>query len=110
MWGGTVLIHILPNVITRMTPDNAESSPLPDPHVSGERGLASLGERVKDELGKADELAFLEPSLSGFFGRRPKLRFGARSLRMTEMRRSCTCHFCAGPYARPLVLRELLQP
>jgi hypothetical protein len=32
---------------TRITPDNAQSSPLPDPHVSGKRGLASLGERVK---------------------------------------------------------------
>jgi hypothetical protein len=78
MWGGTVLIHVLPNVAnrlihhpdkpdgvflfgtassTRITPDNAQSSPLPDPHVSGERGLASLGERVKidrsyHELGK----------------------------------------------------------
>jgi hypothetical protein len=57
MWGGTVLIHVLPNVVTRITPDNAQSSPLPDPHVSGERGLASLGERVKidrsyHELGK----------------------------------------------------------
>jgi hypothetical protein len=41
MWGGTVLIHVLPNVVTRITPDNAESSPLPDPHVSGERGLAT---------------------------------------------------------------------
>ena len=68
MWGGTVLIHVLPNVTnrlihhpdkpdgvflfgtaasTRITPDNVESSPLPDPHESGERGLASLGERVK---------------------------------------------------------------
>ena len=47
MWGGTVLIHVLPNVVTRITPDNAQSSPLPDPHRSGERGLASLGERVK---------------------------------------------------------------
>jgi hypothetical protein len=46
MWGGTVLIHVLPNVVTRSTPDNAQSSPLPDPHRSGERGLASLGERV----------------------------------------------------------------
>ena len=57
MWGGTVLIHVLPNGVTRITADNAQSSPLPDPHVSGERGLASLGERVKiyrshHELGK----------------------------------------------------------
>ena len=57
MWGGTVLIHVLPNVVIRITPDNAQSSPLPDPHRSGERGLASLGERVKidrsdHELGK----------------------------------------------------------
>ena len=47
MWGGTVLIHGLPNVVARITPDNAESSPLPDPHRSWERGLDSLGERVK---------------------------------------------------------------
>ena len=61
LWGGTVLLHVLPNVAnrlihhpdkpdgvflfgtassTRITPDNAESSPLPDPHESGERGLA----------------------------------------------------------------------
>jgi hypothetical protein len=46
MWGGTVLIHVLPNVVNRITPDNAKSSPLPDPHESGERGLDSLGERV----------------------------------------------------------------
>jgi hypothetical protein len=57
MWGGTVLIYVLPNVVTRITPDNAQSSPLPDPHRSGERGLVSLGERVKidrsyHELGK----------------------------------------------------------
>ena len=57
MRGGTVLIHVLANVVARITPGNAQSSPLPDPHVSGERGLASLGERVKidrsyHELGK----------------------------------------------------------
>ena len=57
MWGGTALIHVLPNVVTRITPDNAQSSPLPDPHESGERGLAGLGERVKidrsdHEMGK----------------------------------------------------------
>ena len=57
MWGGTLPIHVLENVVTRITPDNAQSSPLPDPHRSGERGLASLGERVTidgsyHELGK----------------------------------------------------------
>ena len=41
--GGTVLVHVLANGVTRISPDNAEASPfspLPDPHMSGERGLA----------------------------------------------------------------------
>ena len=36
---GTISVHVLANVVTRMAQDNAESSPLPDPHASEERGL-----------------------------------------------------------------------
>jgi hypothetical protein len=66
MWGGTVLIHVLPNVVTRITPDNAQSSPLPDPHESGERGLDSLGERVNRQTYDQGHQARVNPSLFCF--------------------------------------------
>ena len=57
--GGTVGVHALANVVTRITPDNAQSSPLPDPHRSGERGLVSSSARcigANDECGLADKI------------------------------------------------------